>query len=140
MNILTLGSGGREHALCWKIRQSPLVDKLYCAPGNGGITQTAECVNLDMMDSAAIAKFCKEKSIDLVVIGPEAPLVTGVADRLRGEGIAVFGPGLKGAMMEGSKRFTKAFATNTTSQPPPTAISPMPSPPKTTSNAKAPLS
>ena len=82
MNILLLGSGGREHALAWKIGASPLVDRLYCAPGNAGIAQEAECVALDHADHAAIVAFCKKNAIDLVVVGPEAPLLAGIVDDL----------------------------------------------------------
>ena len=105
MNILVIGSGGREHALCWKIAQSPKVTQLFCSPGNGGIAQDATCVELS--DNRAIIAFCKEQNIALVVIGPEAPLVDGLADVLRGEGIHVFGPTAKAAQLEGSKAFMK---------------------------------
>ena len=83
MNILILGSGGREHALAWKIAASPLVDRLYCAPGNAGIAREAECVALNVADHAAVIAFCKEKQIALVVVGPEAPLTAGIVDDLR---------------------------------------------------------
>ena len=107
MNILVIGSGGREHALCWAIANSPLCDKLYCAPGNGGIGQVAECVPLSPTDFDAIIAFVREKEIGFVVIGPEDPLVKGLADRLDAEGIASFGPSAKAAQLEGSKGFTK---------------------------------
>jgi phosphoribosylamine--glycine ligase len=107
MNILVIGSGGREHALCWKIRQSPLCGQLYCAPGNAGIASVATCVELPQADAPAIRSFCAEKAIDLVVIGPEAPLVVGLADALRAEGLRVFGPGRGAAQLEGSKGFMK---------------------------------
>ena len=107
MNILLLGSGGREHALAWKLAQSPLCDTLYAAPGNPGIAQEATCVALDAGDHGAVAAFCEEHKIGLVVIGPEAPLVDGLADSLRAEGIAVFGPNQGAAQLEGSKGFTK---------------------------------
>ena len=84
MNILILGSGGREHALAWKMAASPLTDKLYCAPGNAGIAQEAECVPLDIADHAAVIAFCKEKKVDLVVVGPEVPLCAGIVDDLEG--------------------------------------------------------
>ena len=106
-NILVLGSGGREHALAWKIAQSPLLDTLYCAPGNGGMAELAENVALDMVDHAAVIQFCEDKKIDLVIIGPEAPLVAGLADDLSAAGIAAFGPGKIAAQLEGSKGYTK---------------------------------
>ena len=107
MNILLIGSGGREHALAWKLAPSPLLTKLYAAPGNPGIAEEAECVPLDIADHAAVADFCRDKAIDLVVVGPEAPLVAGLADDLRAAGIRVFGPSQAAAQLEGSKGFTK---------------------------------
>ena len=107
MNILLLGSGGREHALAWKMATSPLVDRLYCAPGNAGIAQEAECVALDIADHAAVIAFCKEKAIGLVVVGPEAPLCAGIVDDLEAAGIKAFGPTKAAAQLEGSKGFTK---------------------------------
>ena len=107
MNVLLIGSGGREHALAWKIAQSPLLAKLYAAPGNPGIAQEAECVTLDIADHAAVANFCRDRSIELVVVGPEAPLVAGLADALRAAGVKVFGPSAEAARLEGSKGFTK---------------------------------
>ncbi|MDX1716142.1 MAG: phosphoribosylamine--glycine ligase [Anderseniella sp.] len=107
MNILLIGSGGREHALAWAISKSPLTDTLYCAPGNAGIAKDAEIVALDVNDASAVAGFCKINGIGLVVVGPEAPLVAGLADALRGEGIKVFGPSAAAARLEGSKGFTK---------------------------------
>ena len=107
MNILILGSGGREHALAWKIAASPLIEKLYCAPGNAGIAQDAECVALDIDDHAAVIAFAKEKAIDLVVVGPEAPLCAGIVDDLEAAGIKAFGPTKWAARLEGSKGFTK---------------------------------
>ncbi|MBZ9771935.1 phosphoribosylamine--glycine ligase [Mesorhizobium sp. CO1-1-8] len=107
MNVLLLGSGGREHALAWKIAASPLLTKLYAAPGNPGIGSEAEQVKLDIADHAAVAAFCKDKKIDLVVVGPEGPLVAGIADDLRAENIRVFGPSKAAAQLEGSKGFTK---------------------------------
>jgi phosphoribosylamine--glycine ligase len=107
MNILLLGSGGREHALAWKLAQSPSLTKLYAAPGNPGIAEEAECVALDVTDHATVIAFCADKAIDLVVVGPEAPLVDGLSDSLRAAGVPVFGPSQAAAQLEGSKGFTK---------------------------------
>jgi phosphoribosylamine--glycine ligase len=107
MNILLLGSGGREHALAWKMAASPLVERIICAPGNAGIAQEAECVALDMADHAAVIAFCKANAIDLVVVGPEAPLVAGLVDDLEAAGVKAFGPTKAAAQLEGSKGFTK---------------------------------
>lgn len=107
MKVLLIGSGGREHALAWKIAQSPLLDALYAAPGNPGIADHATLVELNVEDHAAVIAFAKEKAIDFVVIGPEAPLVAGLADDLRAAGIATFGPSKAAAQLEGSKGFTK---------------------------------
>ncbi len=107
MNILLLGSGGREHALAWKLAQSSLCEKLYAAPGNPGVAQHAECVALDVTDHGAVIAFCDARAIGLVVVGPEAPLVDGLADSLRGAGVPVFGPSKAAAQLEGSKGFTK---------------------------------
>lgn len=107
MNILILGSGGREHALAWKIAGSPLTTKLYCAPGNAGIAREAECVPLDIADHAAVIAFCKANKIDFVVVGPEVPLVAGIVDYLEAAGIKAFGPTKWAARLEGSKGFTK---------------------------------
>jgi len=107
MRILVVGSGGREHALCWAISASPLVDRVYCAPGNAGIAEDAECVPIGVMDFTAIIAFCKKAPIDLVVVGPEAPLVAGLVDALEAAGIAAFGPSKEAAALEGSKGFMK---------------------------------
>ncbi len=107
MNILLLGSGGREHALAWKMAASPLTDQLYCAPGNAGIAQDATCVALNPADHAAVVEFCKSHAIDLVVVGPEAPLVAGIVDDLEAAGIKAFGPSKAAARLEGSKGFAK---------------------------------
>jgi phosphoribosylamine---glycine ligase len=107
MNILLLGSGGREHALAWKIAASPLTEKLYCAPGNAGIAAEADCVSLDIADHAAVIAFCKSNGIDFVVVGPEAPLCAGIVDDLTRAGIKAFGPTRGAARLEGSKGFTK---------------------------------
>jgi phosphoribosylamine--glycine ligase len=107
MKVLLLGSGGREHALAWKLAQSPLLETLYAAPGNPGIAAHAELAALDLADQSAIADFCRREGIGLVVIGPEQPLVDGLADYLRAEGFPVFGPSAAAAQLEGSKSFTK---------------------------------
>ncbi len=107
MNILLIGAGGREHALAWKMAASPLVERLYCAPGNAGIAQEAELVALDVADHAAVIAFCKAKAVDFVVVGPEAPLCAGIVDDLEAAGIKAFGPTKLAARLEGSKGFTK---------------------------------
>ncbi|QIG94990.1 MULTISPECIES: phosphoribosylamine--glycine ligase [unclassified Bradyrhizobium] len=107
MNILLLGSGGREHALAWKIAASPLVTKLWCAPGNAGIAREAECVALDVADHAAVIEFCRRNAVDLVVVGPETPLAAGIVDDLAAVDIKAFGPNTQAAQLEGSKGFTK---------------------------------
>src|SRR5689334_3079127 len=107
MNILLLGSGGREDALAWRLRQSPSCGKLLAMPGNPGIARWAECVPGDPCDPNFVVRLAREQGIDLVVVGPEAPLVAGVADALRGAGIAAFGPSAAAAQLEGSKGFTK---------------------------------
>ena len=107
MNVLLIGSGGREHALAWKLSASPLLTKLYCAPGNGGIAEVAECVPIAVADHTAVIRFCTDNAIDLVVVGPEAPLVAGLVDDLSTAGIKCFGPRQAAAQLEGSKGFTK---------------------------------
>ncbi|WP_309750676.1 phosphoribosylamine--glycine ligase [Novosphingobium sp.] len=107
MNILLLGSGGREHALAWKLAQSSLCDKLFASPGNPGVAHYAELVALDVTDHGAVLAFCEAQRIGLVVVGPEAPLVDGLADSLRAAGVPVFGPSKAAAQLEGSKAFTK---------------------------------
>ena len=107
MHILLLGSGGREHALAWKIAASPLVTKLWCAPGNAGIAREAECVPLDIADHRAVIAFCKANAVELVVVGPETPLAAGIVDDLGRAGIKAFGPSKMAAQLEGSKGFTK---------------------------------
>ncbi len=111
MHILLLGSGGREHALAWKIAASPLVTKLWCAPGNAGIAREAECVALELSDHAAVIEFCKRNAVELVVVGPETPLAAGIVDDLTAAGIKAFGPSKQAAQLEGSKGFTKALCT-----------------------------
>ena len=107
MNILILGSGGREHALAWAVMQNPKCDRLIVAPGNTGIAAIADCADLDIMDGARVVTFCVDRSIDFVIVGPEAPLAAGVADDLRAAGVAVFGPSAAAARLEASKAFTK---------------------------------
>ena len=107
MNVLLIGGGGREHALAWKLKQSPLLAALYCAPGNAGIAEVASCVALDVADHEAVARFCRDKEIGLVVVGPEGPLVAGLADDLERGGVLVFGPSKAAAQLEGSKGYTK---------------------------------
>ena len=111
MKILLLGSGGREHALAWKIAASPLLTKLWCAPGNAGIAREAECIALDVADHAAVIAFCRRNQVDLVVVGPETPLAAGIVDDLSGAGIKAFGPSKQAARLEGSKGFTKDLCT-----------------------------
>src|SRR5438309_2276537 len=107
MRVLVVGSGGREHALAWAIAASPLVEQLYCAPGNAGIAEDAECVPVAGNDTAGLIAFCRKAAIDLVVVGPEAPLVGGLVDALEDAGIAAFGPSKAAAALEGSKAFMK---------------------------------
>lgn len=107
MKVLVVGSGGREHALVWKLQQSPSVEKVYCAPGNAGIAQMAECVPIGVNDFAALIAFAKQENIELTVIGPEDPLLAGIVDAFEEAGLKVFGPNRLAAMMEGSKKFAK---------------------------------
>ncbi|MDO6520606.1 phosphoribosylamine--glycine ligase [Shimia thalassica] len=107
MNILILGSGGREHALAWAVMQNPKCDKLIVAPGNAGIAKIADCASFDINDGGAVVNFAEENAIEFVIVGPEAPLANGVADRLREAGILVFGPSEGAARLEASKSFTK---------------------------------
>jgi phosphoribosylamine--glycine ligase len=109
MKILIVGSGGREHVLAWKIRQSPLVKDLYCAPGNGGIAHLAECVDIKADDIEGLVNFALKKRIDLTIVGPEAPLTEGIVDHFEVSGLKVFGPGKAAARLEGSKVFAKEF-------------------------------
>ncbi|HSG31982.1 MAG TPA: phosphoribosylamine--glycine ligase [Thermodesulfobacteriota bacterium] len=107
MKVLVIGSGGREHALCWKIKQSPLVKKLYCAPGNAGISNEAECVDISVSDFDSLTAFVKEHGIDLTIVGPEQPLSEGIVDVFENEGLKIFGPSKAAAELEGSKAFSK---------------------------------
>jgi phosphoribosylamine--glycine ligase len=109
MNILLLGSGGREHALAWKIAASPLVTKLWCAPGNAGIAREAECVALDITDHPAVIAFCRANKVDFVVVGPDAPIAAGIVDDLNAAGFKAFGPTKAAGQLESSKNFTKAL-------------------------------
>lgn len=109
MRILVVGGGGREHAIVWKLAQSPKADKIYCAPGNAGIGLDAECVNIKAEDIAGLCAFAKESQIDLAVIGPEVPLAMGIVDEMEAAGIAAFGPNKKCSQLEASKSFTKRF-------------------------------
>ncbi len=107
MNLLVIGSGGREHALCWKLSQSPRVEKIYCAPGNGGTSEVAENVDIPAEDIPNLVKFALDKKIDLTVVGPEGPLVAGIVDEFEKNGLRIFGPNANAAMLEGSKAFAK---------------------------------
>ena len=112
MKVLLIGSGGREHALAWALSASPLLTKLYCAPGNPGIAQVAELAALDITDHRAIIAFCQAHAVTFVVVGPEAPLVAGLVDDLNASGIRAFGPSKFAAQLEGSKGFTKDICAN----------------------------
>jgi phosphoribosylamine---glycine ligase len=107
MRVLLIGAGGREHALAWKLAKSPLLTRLFCAPGNPGIAKVAECIAIDVTDHEAIISFCRAQGVDFVVVGPEAPLVAGLVDDLAAAGIKAFGPEKYAAQLEGSKGFTK---------------------------------
>ena len=109
MNILILGSGGREHSLAWAVKQNPKCDRLIVAPGNAGMADLAECADINILDGQAVATFAEENAVDFVIVGPEAPLAAGVADVLRDAGLSVFGPSAAAAQLEASKSFTKAI-------------------------------
>ena len=109
MKVLVVGSGGREHVLCWKLAQSPKVEKVYCAPGNAGIAQDAECVNIGVDQLKEMADFAVSKGIEFCVVGPEAPLCDGMVDVMRAKGLKVFGPDKEAAQLEGSKDYAKQF-------------------------------
>ena len=109
MRVLVVGGGGREHAICWKLAQSSKISKLYCAPGNAGIADVAECVPVGAEDIDGICAWASDNNIDLAVIGPEVPLAMGIVDRLNEAGVKTFGPNAKCAQLEASKSFTKAF-------------------------------
>ncbi len=112
MNILILGSGGREHSLAWAIKQNPKCDRLIVAPGNAGIAAIADCADINILDGGAVAVFAEENAVDFIIVGPEAPLAAGVADRLRSAGFLVFGPSQAAAQLEASKSFTKDVCTD----------------------------
>ena len=107
MKVLIVGSGGREHAIAWKVAQSPKVDKIYCAPGNAGIAEYAECVPITAMEFDKLAAFAKENSVDLTIVGMDDPLVGGIVDTFEAQGLRVFGPRKNAAILEGSKAFSK---------------------------------
>ena len=109
MKVLVVGSGGREHTLVWKLSQSNRVSKIYCIPGNGGISQIAECFPLDPLNFSDVVEFAKKEDVDLTVVGPEVPLVAGIVDFFRVKGLKIFGPDMRAAKMEGSKVFAKNF-------------------------------
>ena len=109
MKILVVGSGGREHAILWKLRQSPKVTKLYCAPGNGGISEIAECVPVNAMDIDGMVKFSLEKSIDMVVVAPDDPLAAGMVDALENAGMRAFGPRKNAAIIEPARFFKGSY-------------------------------
>ncbi len=111
MRVLVVGAGGREHALAWAISASPLVDRLFCAPGNAGIAEEAECIAIGATDIEGLVQFCRGERIDFVVVGPEAPLVLGLVDALEAEGIAAFGPSAAASAIEASKAFAKDLFT-----------------------------
>ncbi len=107
MKVLITGSGGREHAIAWKVAQSSKADKIYCAPGNAGIGEIAECVDIGVMDFDRLTEFAKEKEIDLTIIGPDDPLAAGAVDAFEAAGLRVFGPRKNAAILEGSRRFPR---------------------------------
>lgn len=107
MKVLVIGGGGREHAIIWKLAQSKNVSKIYCAPGNGGIADLAECVPIDVMDFEKLTKFAKENNIDLTVVAPDDPLAAGAVDAFEANGLRAFGPNKAAAIIEGSKSFSK---------------------------------
>ena len=126
MKVLIVGGGGREHAIAWKISQSPKVSKIYCAPGNGGIAALAECVPVKAMDIEGITSFAKNEGINLVVVAPDDPLAAGMVDALENAGIRAFGPNRAAAEIESSKVFSKNLMKNTASPPPHMRCSIMP--------------
>ena len=117
MRILVIGSGGREHALAWKLSQSPLAEKIFCAPGNGGISRIAECVDIEADNISGLREFALKEKIDLTVAGPEIPLAMGIADEFAKAGLKIFGPNRKAARLEASKVFSKELMANIKSLP-----------------------
>ena len=115
MNILVIGGGGREHSICWSVKKSKICKSIYCIPGNAGISEIAECSELDLNKKDKLVEFCKIKKIDLVIIGPEKYLENGLSDYLTNKNINVFGPSKKAAMLETSKSFAKSFLLNSKS-------------------------
>lgn len=109
MKVLVIGNGGREHAIAWKVSQNPLVERVYCAPGNGGTFRENKCVNIDILNKKEILSFAKEESIDLTIVGPEANLVDGIVDLFKENNLSIFGPSKRAAQLEGSKAFAKEF-------------------------------
>ena len=109
MKILVIGSGGREHTLVWKLNQSPLVKKIFCAPGNAGIAQIASCEDIAVNDFRKLLSFARKNHIDMTIVGPEAPLVQGIVDEFETKGLPIFGPSQRASAIEGSKVFTKFF-------------------------------
>lgn len=109
MKILIVGAGGREHAIAWKVSQNDIVDKVYCAPGNGGTAVEKKCENVNIVNIDELLNFAKKESVDLTIVGPEIPLIEGIVDRFKNEGLNIFGPSAKAAMLEGSKSYSKAF-------------------------------
>src|SRR6202171_5486825 len=109
MRVLVVGQGGREHAIAWKLRQSPLVKEIYAAPGNAGIAQVADCVNIGVADIIELADFAEKLKMDLTIVGPELPLTLGIVDEFQKRGLAIFGPTRLAAELEGSKAFSKEF-------------------------------
>ena len=107
MKVLIVGGGGREHAIAWKVVKSPKVEKLYCAPGNAGIAEVAECVNIGVMEFDKLTAFARENQIDLTIIGPDDPLAAGAVDAFEAAGLRVFGPRKSAAILEASKAFSK---------------------------------
>jgi phosphoribosylamine--glycine ligase len=107
MKVLVIGSGGREHALVWKISQSKKIDKIYCAPGNAGIAELAECINIKSENIPELKKFAIDQKIDLTIVGPEAPLAAGIVDEFKKDGLKIFGPSKAAARLEGSKIYAK---------------------------------
>ena len=131
MRVLVVGSGGREHALVWKLSQSARIDALFCAPGNGGISKLATCVDIEPIDVEGLVGLVKRERVDLVVVGPESALAVGVADAFDRVGVRVFGPSRLGAQIETSKVFAKVLMENTGFRPPPSRRSRSTAPPLT---------